>query len=77
MPSLPERIANDFSFHPASPVTGPEHDAVRRICRDAALALLLHVPEGRELSLALTNLEQTMMWANAGIARTLDVAVAE
>lgn len=69
MPDLAVRIANDFSFHPATDKTGPEHDHVRRICREAALALLLHVPEGRELSLALTNLEQTMMWCNAGIAR--------
>ena len=36
-----------------------------------ALALLLSdvVPESRELSLALTKVEESVMWANAGIAR--------
>jgi hypothetical protein len=28
-----------------------------------------HTPESREQSLALTNLEQAVMWANAAIAR--------
>jgi hypothetical protein len=27
------------------------------------------VPDGREKSLALTNLEQALFWANAGVAR--------
>jgi hypothetical protein len=31
--------------------------------------LLSLVPAGRELSLALTKLEEAMMWANDGIAR--------
>lgn len=28
------------------------------------------VPDGREKSLALTHLEETVMWANAGVARS-------
>jgi hypothetical protein len=68
MPDIATRIANDFSFHPATDTTAPKHDEVRRICREAALALLLHVPEGRELSLAITSLQEAMMWANAGVA---------
>ena len=28
------------------------------------------VPQGRERALALTKLEETIMWANAGIARS-------
>lgn len=65
-----ERIDNDFSFHPATEETGPKHDSVRQIVRDAAHALADVVPTGRERSVALTKLEEAMMWANAGIARS-------
>ena len=37
------------------------HDLAKRICRE--------VPPSRERSLALTKLEEAVMWANAGIAR--------
>jgi len=66
---LSKRAENDFQFHPADAERGRMHDLVRRHCGQLAQDLIEIVPEGRELSLALTNLEQTMMWANAGIAR--------
>lgn len=59
-----------FEFHPAD--TGEKraaHHSVREACRSLAHALNELCPEGREKSLAITNLEQTMMWANAAIAR--------
>ena len=37
-----------------------------------ALAIKASVPDGREQSLALTKLEEALMWANAGIARDPD-----
>lgn len=65
-----QRIQNDFTFHPAdTPARVAQHEVVRDICRRAAEQLCVQVPEGREQSLMLTNLEQAMMWANAGIAR--------
>jgi hypothetical protein len=33
------------------------------------MGLVERCPEGRELSLALSNLEEVMFWANAAIAR--------
>lgn len=42
---------------------------IRRICQNLGADILGLVPESREQSLALTNLEQVMFWANAGIAR--------
>lgn len=69
MNDLTARIKNDFSFHPATEDTAPKHDQVREICRNAALQIVAVVPAGREQSLALTHLEQAMMWGNAGIAR--------
>lgn len=64
-----ERILNDFTFHPATPETGPKHDRVRAACLELAQELLTLVPPGREQSLMLTSLEETMHWANAGIAK--------
>jgi hypothetical protein len=66
---LRTRIADDFKFHPADENTGPMHQSVRDLCLSLAGSLTHIVPVGRELSLALTNLEQVMFWANAGIAR--------
>lgn len=66
---LEVRIANDFKFHPATEVTGPMHDQVRALCMVLAGELINIVPPGRDLSLALTALEETMHWANAGIAK--------
>lgn len=63
-------LDNRFRFHPADTAEKQErHETVRRACRELARELDELVPDGRELSLAITNLEQTMMWANAGIAR--------
>lgn len=39
---------------------------------DLAQIVQDHTPEGREQSLALTNLEQSLMWARAAIARHPD-----
>lgn len=62
-------LDNRFDFHPATDVTGPKHDAVRKHAKYIAEALVALVPPGRELALAITALEEAMMWANAGIAR--------
>ncbi|MBI1234925.1 MAG: hypothetical protein GC208_10530 [Alphaproteobacteria bacterium] len=68
-PKLTERINNDFCYH--RPPTEVAADFVRLREQAKSLAHLINelVPDGREKSLAITNLEQTTMWANAGIAR--------
>lgn len=63
-------IDNRFDFHPASSTEKQmEHASVREHCRVLAHKILADVPAGRERSLAITHLEETMFWANAGIAR--------
>ena len=62
-------INNRFAFHPATEKTGPEHNEVRELCRALAHRIDDLIPVGREKSLAITHLEETMMWANAAIAR--------
>ena len=67
---LLKRINNDFAHHPPKDEDKVEaHERVRRTLHDAANDLVGLCPESRELSLALTNLEQAMFWANAAIAR--------
>ena len=68
MSTLSDEVANRFSFHPATPATGAKHDE----CRDMHLAMARwindSVPPGRHQSLALTALQESMMWSNAAIA---------
>lgn len=61
-------IANRFAYHPATIVTGPLHDSVRAQMHRTADFLIDTCPDGRHLSLALTALQESMMWANAAIA---------
>jgi hypothetical protein len=68
-----EDIKHRFNYH-APPHYGvvAAHTAIRQACLEAAKLVDLHVPAGRERALALTKLEEAMMWGNAGIARNHD-----
>ncbi len=57
-----------FRFHPATDVTGPRHETVRIAAEAFAVELAELVPAGRHRALALTAVQEAMMWANAGIA---------
>ena len=61
-------LADRFSFHPATEITGPTHDLIRAEFRELALRLFDLLPPGRHKELTLTNLQQAMMWANASVA---------
>ena len=63
-------MLNRFSFHPAKDdVTKQAHETIRNQCLKLTSYIDGLVPDGREKSLAITHLEEVMMWANAGIAR--------
>lgn len=64
-------IDNRFDFHPATTAEKRgEHGSIREACKALAHTINASVPPGREKSLAITQLEQAMFWANAAIART-------
>ena len=66
---LARRDVNErFRFHPATSATGPKHEEIRDKHRELALWVLANLPDSRERSLALTALQEAMMWANAGVA---------
>lgn len=59
-----------FGYHPPSNDSIVKaHEQVRERCLDLAYGFTTLVPTSRELSLAITKLEEAMFWANAGIAR--------
>lgn len=73
-----DRLNNDFSYHSPSVAAaalnnltskGQRYNAIRGLIGALARFLCFVCPSSRELSLAITNLEQAMFWANAAIAR--------
>lgn len=62
-------IETRFTYHPPSPEQIPVFQEIRDAAKALATRLNELVPNGREKSLAVTHLEDTVMWANAGIAR--------
>ena len=66
----PEDIENRFAFHAATTEEKRDaHTSVRQNCRDLADFLNEKLPEGREKALAITKLEEVMVWGNAALAR--------
>lgn len=64
-----ERAVRDFSYHKPTAEQVDRYAEIREVALHMALGILQQVPPGRERSLALTHLEQMVMYANAGIAR--------
>jgi hypothetical protein len=62
-------LADRFNFHPAGPARRKLHEDIRAACAFLAGFLDAAMADSREKSLALTNLEEVMFWANAGVAR--------
>ena len=62
-------LSNRFRYHPPQGDQQHRYEQIR--AQGLSLALLIEelAPDSREKSLAFTNLEQAIMWANAAIAR--------
>lgn len=64
-----EEIQNRVTFHAPSPAGVERHRALSEAAAAFMAVVEAQVPDGREKSLALTNVEQAKMWASAGVAR--------
>jgi hypothetical protein len=64
-----KNIENNFVYHTPSGMQQARYESIRAHCKTLAVYLATECPPSRELSLALTNLEQCHFWANAAIAR--------
>lgn len=58
-----------FTSHNVDKAAERKIETIRDMCRALAIGIDDFCPDGREKSLALTELEQVMFWANAAIAR--------
>ena len=64
------QIENNFKYHePRTSDTKQKYVDLREKGKELAYLIDQLCPNSREKSLALTNLEQSIMWANASIAR--------
>lgn len=59
-----------FTYHAPKKEDGSKFEMIRTTALNFAKFINEECPEGREKALALTKLEEVVMWANAGIART-------
>jgi hypothetical protein len=66
---LEARIERDFTYHPPKGDQATRNENLRDAAKDLALLIVQLTPASREQSLALTNLEQAVMWACTSIAR--------
>lgn len=70
---LSEKLSADldrrFTYHSPKDSQPERYVALREKAKELATLICQCSHESREQSLALTNLEQSIFWANAGIAR--------
>lgn len=64
----PKEIDNIFSYHKPFGSQQFRYEHLRELARVLARDISSMCPDSREKSLALTSLQQTIMWANASIA---------
>jgi hypothetical protein len=61
-------VNNTFQYHAPKGDQPSRYEAIRAKARELATLIQESTPASREQSLALTNLQQAVMWANASIA---------
>lgn len=66
---MKEKINNNFTYHAPKPGQPEKYTTLRNAAKDLAILIDEMVPDSREKALAMTKLEEVIMWANAGIAR--------
>ncbi len=64
----PSQIENIFSYHKPAGYQAKRYETIRDTAKTLAYTINNDCPESREKSLAITSLQQAVMWANASIA---------
>lgn len=62
-------IENNFKYHAPKDGQPEKYTMLRQEAKELALVIEELCPNSREKALALTKLEESIMWANASIAR--------
>lgn len=66
---IKRRIEHNFTYHAPAPDQIDRYEKLRAAAKDLATLVADLCPSSREMSLALTAIEEAIMWANAAIAR--------
>ena len=64
-----EMIENNFKYHSPKEGQQEKYGALREKAKELAYMIDEFCPASREKALATTKLEESVMWANASIAR--------
>lgn len=64
-----EQLDNNFTYHAPNDFQRALYDILRASAKCQASIVMLACPASRERSLAITKIEEAVMWANAAIAR--------
>ena len=70
-------VENNFTYHKPFGTQPSRYEGIRAAGKVFAEYLLVNTPPSREQSVALTNIEQAVFWANASIARNEEDASVE
>ena len=62
-------IENRFTYHAPDETQVEKYQSIRQKAKEFAYLIDEACPDSREKSLAMTKLEEVVMWANASIAR--------
>lgn len=62
-------IERNFTYHAPKEDQISRYEEIRQNCKITAKVIDTLCPDSREKSLAITKLEEAVMWANASIAR--------
>ena len=62
-------IEKRFTYHTPTGNQPEQYEAIRTRAFNMATVIVALTPQSNEQAIALTNLEQAVMWANAAIAR--------
>ena len=63
------QIENNFMYHAPKEGQNEKYVAIRGRAKELAYLIDEMCPNSREKSLAMTKLEESVMWANASVAR--------
>ena len=69
MPIPQEDLDNRFTYHTPKEGQAAKYQSIRASAKSLAELINDSCPDSREKSLAITKLEESVMWANASIAR--------
>ena len=66
---MEDELTKRFTYHPPKEGQPARYERLRAEAHKLACNFDVECPESREKSLAITKLEEAVMWANAAIAR--------